>query len=154
MHFLLPITTKAEPSTNPNQRAFRRRNWLLFPSYILYSMSRKSKTWHRRYLDGRFPSKTCWKGIYAFLRQIYERANGFSWVPYSNALKIKRLKAKSFAKSFAKPSQKRKNTWIFMLLYKEKRAFIHVFCINARFWWAEVDSKQIDISQALYFKGF
>ena len=57
---------------------------------------------------------------------------------------------KSFPKMFPKPYQKRKIEQIFMLLCKEKRAFIHIFCINTRFWWAEVDSNHRSRRRQIY----
>ena len=37
-----------------------------------------------------------------------------------------------------------------MLLCKEKRVFIHKFCINTRFWWAEVDSNHRSRRRQIY----
>ena len=58
--------------------------------------------------------------------------------------------AKSFAKSFAKPYQKRKIERIFMQIYKKNEHLYIVFCINTRFWWAEVDSNHRSRRRQIY----
>ena len=37
-----------------------------------------------------------------------------------------------------------------MQICKEKRVFIHNFCINTRFWWAEVDSNHRSRRRQIY----
>ena len=37
-----------------------------------------------------------------------------------------------------------------MQICKEKRVFIHDFCINTRFWWAEVDSNHRSRRRQIY----
>ena len=37
-----------------------------------------------------------------------------------------------------------------MQIYKKKRAFIHILCINTRFWWAEVDSNHRSRRRQIY----
>ena len=55
---------------------------------------------------------------------------------------------------FPKPYQKRKIGRIFMQIYKKNEHLYIVFCINTRFWWAEVDSKHFRLLQSFILKGF
>ena len=51
---------------------------------------------------------------------------------------------------FPKPYQKRKIVRIFMQIYKKNEHLYIVFCINTRFWWAEVDSNHRSRRRQIY----